>query len=371
MKAKVDRSEFSKALGVAASGSTTRAALPILTSIRIEAKSEDGGGLVLTGCDGEIWATARISSATVEEPGALCVPQQLLRDLVAKLPDGSIALSISGTSLIVEHAGNDYRILAYPAEEFPTPPEIDSSGSLTLKFEDLREGIETVMFAVAKNDPTRAVLNGVLFQYDGQALTLVATDTHRLAVRRLHNDSLGTQLEAAVVPEKALAAILGLGLDGDATIELNFDSERMLVDVGHARVVSQLLDGSFPNWQRVVPGEHQRSWMMNREEFLENVDRSLIYARDNANRVTFKGEGEQVTMCAKSDEKGEATERITCVSENGDIEIAFNGKYLIEALKAMASDGVRTEMTEATRPAVIRPTEDGDDQFCVIMPMAL
>jgi DNA polymerase III subunit beta len=260
-------------------------------------------------------------------------------------------------------------MLALPAEEFPPIPLTTATASLTIPAGQLRSAIDGVAFAVS-DDSTRPVLTGVLFQYDGEELTLVATDTHRLAVHKVIHNGLGNQIKVTV-PEKALRTIKLMPVAPEAPMTISFDDSRLTVDIGYARVVAQLLNGPYPNWERVVPTETTRSWTMDRKEFHENVKRIMILARDNSNRVRFSGTGEKVVISAASQDKGEAKEEVAMVSSNGDIDIAFNGRYVMDALAALGGDGIQAEMTEASKPAILRPTEGGEAHFCVVMPMAM
>lgn len=338
----------------------------MLTSIRLEA---EGTNLNLVGCDGELWAAVDIN-AQVEVAGSVCVPSRLLNEVVSSLPDGPVELEMIGTQVLLRQGRiSEWRMAALPADEFPLPPAFVSSAELTLSMGDLRQGVALVDFAVSE-DGSRPVLNGVYFHYDGEVLTLVATDTHRLAVHRVHREGVGSSL-TAIVPQKALRSIRSIPVADDTPITIRFDDRRVGVEVGPNQVVGQLLEGNYPNWERVVPSEFSRSWTLDRQEFLSNIDRSLIIARTNSNRVRLKGEGETVVISARSEDMGEAREEVACVSKNGEIEIAFNARYLRDVLRAINSDGVRAEMTEPSRPAVIRPVEGGESTFCVVMPMAL
>jgi DNA polymerase-3 subunit beta len=189
-------------------------------------------------------------------------------------------------------------------------------------------------------------------------------------VRRLNRPGIGQSL-SVIVPEKALKAIKGLPAPDDTEITLTFDNQRVGVQSPGANVVSQLLAGTYPNWERVVPTEHSRTWKVESDQLLEKVRRAMILAQDNANRVRFKGNGDQIVIAARSEEKGEAKEEVPMISNNGDHEIAFNGKYVTDFLGAVEGPGVHVEMTESSRPAVFRPAEDDEEYFCVIMPMAL
>lgn len=365
MKATVSRNELSAALGLAAQASSVRTALPVLASIRIQTVA---GGLSLTGCDGEMWAKATCE-ANIEDQGGVCVQQQLLTQIVGALGQGEVSLSLEGTTLFLRHGQSEWKMLALPAEEFPEVPDFPASSSLTLTHKELNQAIDSVAYAVS-DDTSRPVLTGVLFHYDGEKLTMVATDTHRMAVHTVAREGLGSDI-TAIVPEKALKIVKALPLGDDDSVQLSFDESRLLVDIGKAKVVAQLLSGQYPNWERVVPSEFTRVWTADRQELMDNINRAMILARDNANRVKFRGEGERVVISARSEDKGEAKEEVTVVSKNGDVEIAFNGRYVMDALKALHSDGIRAEMTESSRPAIIRPTEGADDTFCVVMPMAM
>jgi len=344
---------------------SARTSLPILMTLYLEAGESS---LRLLGCDGEIWAERTIL-ANVSKPGTVCVNYQILQQLVSTLPDGPITLSLENTTLLMTQGQSEWKLMALPGDDFPQPPEVQSAAELRLTIGEFRGLVDGVAYAVA-DDQARPVLTGVLFVYDGSVLTLVATDTHRLAVRRLERDGIGSNINA-VVPEKALKAIKNLPISDDEEVVVKFDETRLGVDAGQAKVVSQLLMGAYPNWERVVPAEHTRIWTVDRDELISNVNRAMILARDNANRIRFKGAGEQIVIMARSDEKGEAREEVAIISQNGDLEIAFNGRYVLDALKAMKAQGVRAEMTEPARPAVFRPVDESDQQYCVIMPMAL
>lgn len=365
MKATVSRKELFDVLQIANTAVVTRTSLPVLLTVKIEAKD---GGLTLTGCDGEMWATA-VCPAVIDSPGAACVGAGLFMQIVSALPEGDCTIEMEGTSVCLRQGQSDWRMTAFPADDFPPIPEMSPASNLTLPFSEFRSGIDGVSFAVS-DDSSRPQLTGVLFTYDGNTLTLVATDTHRLAVHRIHRSGIGSEINV-IVPEKALRSIRSLPLGEDENLVVSFDNARLIVDIGSAKVVSQLLDGQYPNWERVVPQEFTRVWTVDRQELYTNVKRAMILAKDTANRIRFSGTGDKVVISARSDDKGEAKEEVPVVGKNGDVEIAFNGRYVMDALQAMNSDGVRAEMTESSRPAVLRPTEGGDDHFCVVMPMAI
>lgn len=352
---------------MANAAASTRTSISILQNLRIDAED---AGLRVMGCDGEMWVE-RMVPCMVHEPGSICLQAKLLNDLVNSLPDGDLELkTLNGHGALLQQGASEYRLQTLDASDFPEPPEISVDAELTLPMGELKKAVDSVIYAVS-TDTHRQVLTGVLFRYDGTTLTLVATDTHRLAVRRLERPGGGSEVNA-VVPERALRAIRSLPLGDDDAITLRFGGGRIGVETGGAKVISQLLTGAYPNWERVVPTEATRVWSVEVDQLEEKVRRTMILARDNANRVRFRGQGDQILISARSEEKGEAKEEVPMVSQNGDVEIAFNGKYVTDALAQIEGHGVRVEMTESSRPAVFKPADDeSNSYYCVIMPMAL
>ena len=366
MKLDCPRKEFFEAVSLAGTAASVRTSLPILQNLKIEA---EGQSIRVLGCDNEMWVERKVP-CIVHEPGAVCVPARRLIDVVRELPDGDIQLEVNdGSGLLMQQGASEYRMKTLEPGDFPEPPEFGGEAELTLPMGVLRDAVDSVLFAVS-TDAHRPILTGVLLTYDGEVLSLVATDTHRLAVRRVPQPGIGSNI-STVVPDKALRAIKGLPLGDDDPVTLCFGAGRLGVNAGTARVVSQLLAGVYPNWERVVPTESTRSWSVERDQLHEKLARAMILAKGNANRVRFKGDGDQILISAKSEETGDAKEEVPMVPQDGDVEIAFNGRYVLDALATMPGPGLRIEMTESSRPAVFRPADDGDHYFCVIMPMAL
>lgn len=366
MKLDCPRKEFFDAVVAANAATSSRTSVNILQNLKIDAAN---GSIRVVGCDGEMWVVREVA-CMVEESGAICLQSKLLTDLVSAMPDGTIELrTLDGNSVMLQQGASEYRMLSLDAEDFPEPPEFSGESELRLPMGTLRNAVDSVAFAVS-TDPHRQVLTGVLFNYNGETLTLVATDTHRLAVRKLEQAGLGNEVNA-VVPEKAIRAIKALPIPDDQEVVLRFGQGRIGVEAPGAQVISQLLAGTYPNWERVIPAENTRTWSVEADQLQEKVRRIMILARDNANRVRFRGNDDQIVISARSDEKGEAKEELTMVAQSGEVEIAFNGKYVQDALDPIEGPGVRIEMTESSRPAVFKPADGDSGYFCVIMPMAL
>ncbi|MFN8220237.1 MAG: DNA polymerase III subunit beta [Fimbriimonadales bacterium] len=367
MSLKLDcpRKDFVDAVSMAGAAAGGRSPIQILQNLKIEAAEQS---LRVLGCDGEMWVE-RTLPCMVTDIGSICVQAKLLTELATSLPDGDLHLQTQdGQGMLLTQGASEYRMLTLDAVDFPEPPSYGGEGELTLPMKTLRDAVDSVIFAVS-GDAHRPILTGVLVSYDGSTLTLVATDTHRLAVRRISQEGLGSNI-TVVVPEKALRAIKSLPLADDDQITISFGGSRMGVEAAGAKIVSQVLAGTYPNWERVVPTESTRTWTVAVDQLLEKTKRAMIVARENANRIRFSGSGDSLTLSARGDERGDAKEEVPILAQNGDIEIAFNGKYVLDALGAVNGEGIRIEMTEHSRPAIFRPTDD-DSYLCVIMPMAL
>lgn len=365
MKIDCPRKELFEALSTANAAASGRSPMPILQNLKLDAGD---AGVRILGCDGEMWVERQVA-CMVEDGGSICVQSKLLNDLVGTLPDGDVLLQTSETQgMLLKQGASEYRMLTLDPTDFPEPPAFGGDTELAIRMGDFREAVDSVIFAVS-TDNHRPVLTGVLFSYDGNELTLVATDTHRLAVRKISQPGGGASF-SAVIPDRALKAIKSLPVGDDQVITISFGGGRLGVEAGGARVVSQLLNGPYPNWERVVPSESTRTWQVEVDQLEEKVKRVMILARDNANRVRMTGNGDNLLLSARSEEKGEAKEEVPMIPSNGDVEIAFNGKFVQDALQPIKGPGVRVEMTESSRPAIFRPAED-EGYFCVIMPMAL
>lgn len=364
MKVDCRRADLYDAVSLASVAATGRTPLTIMQNLRLDAAETH---LRVLGCDGEMWVQ-RIIPCTVFEEGSLCLPSKLLSDIVASLPEGDVHLDVSDKGALLKEGNSEYRMMVLNAEDFPEPPETGSEATLSLPMRVFRDAVGSVSSAVA-TDSHRPVLTGVLFSYDGAGLTLVATDTHRLAHRRVAGEGFGNPV-TAIVPEKALNAILRMPISDDQDVRLQFGGGRLGVEVDGAKMVCQLLSDTYPNWERVVPTEFTRTWTVEVDQMADKVKRTLIIARDSANRVRFAGKANEILISARSEERGEAKEELAMIGTGGDIEIAFNGKYVMDALEPIKATGARIELTESSRSAVFRSAED-DQYFCVIMPMAL
>ncbi|MDX1934360.1 MAG: DNA polymerase III subunit beta [Capsulimonadales bacterium] len=365
-----DLYEAVQTVGRAVSGRST---LPILSHIL--ARPQGDGSLRLTATDLEMWMECNLPARLQgtldggEETLGFTVPARVFTEMLAALPDDDVRLDRpdGGNKIQVQCRRSEYNILGLPAEEFPAPPEVTTTASFTLSGELLRDMIRHVLFAVS-TDETRPILTGVLLSYNGDILKMVATDTHRLAVRTAKIPG-GDGNATAIVPARAMNELLRLAGDED-TITISLAAGQCRIEVGKTTMVTRLLEGQFPNYERVIPQGHDRKLTLERDEFARAVKRAAIVARDNANRVKLETEGAQLILSAESGTVGSVREEIEVAREGDDIQIAFNAKYLQDVLNVVETDGVVLELTEPLRPGLLRPIGENDaDYLCVLMPM--
>jgi DNA polymerase-3 subunit beta len=370
MKLQCKRKQLNESLSVVASAASARASLPILSHVYIEAQ---GDTVRLVGSDLEQWVECRIP-AMVGEDGATTLPARLLTELVGSLGGEDIYIESGERHQVILTCGDSrYQLMGLPAEEYPPIPDIDSPCELALPAKQFLQMVESVMFAVPKEGIYQA-LTGIRMEFENDTLRLVATDTHRLAVRTARIDSRATEATAAIVPLKAIQLVRKI--PAGETITLQLGQHRAVFLGENTAVYTQLIEGQYPNYQRVIPQEFTRQWTLMTQDFRNALRRAHLIAKNNStdghktytSKVYLRSEGEKLVITAQGN-FGEATERVNLVREGDDLEIAFNAKYLLDVLEVLESEEVVVGLTESLRPAVFKPA-DRTDYLCVIMPMS-
>jgi DNA polymerase-3 subunit beta len=275
MKLHCNRKQLDDALGVVARATASRSALPILSHLYLEALDDS---LRLIGSDMEQWVECRIP-AIVGETGAPTVSAKLLSDLVGSLSTEEVNLETGERHQLILQAGESrYQLVGLPADQYPPIPELESNAQLSVPASLLREMVESVEFAVAP-EKLHTTLTGVLLEYDGTNLRLVSTDTHRLAVRDAAIGG-GGEPASAIVPLKAIHLLQKLPASENFTLQLGAHRAAFLGE--NASLVTQLIEGQYPNYQRVIPQEYTRRWVLMVEEFRDALRRAYLIAKNNA-----------------------------------------------------------------------------------------
>ena len=395
MQAVSPRRELFEAVQTVGRAVSGRTSLPILSHVL--ARPVGDGRLRLMATDLEMWLECSIGSRISfgfddgDQPG-FTFPAKLFTEMLGAFAESDVVLDRPDVKAktSVRCGRSNYELLGLSPDEFPAPPEVDHIASFTIAGGLLKSLIKEVNFAVS-TDETRVILTGVLLKFDGTAIKLVATDTHRLAVTE-GNVASGDGAGNAVVPARAMNEVLRLAGDDDAVQvvlangQARFEFRKRADDkdtdaatvnglYGRFRVdtttmITQLIDGQFPNYERVIPQNYDRKLTIDRGDFIASVKRVAIVAKENAQRVVLETQGDQLALTAESGTIGTGRDEIEVAREGADIAIAFNAKYLADALNAIDAEGVALEMTEPLRPGVIRPVGGNRPAYlCVLMPM--
>ena len=369
---------LAKGLSIVSRAVATRSTLPVLSNVLL---ATDQGLLKLAATDLEMAISCWIG-AKVEEDGTTTVPARLLTDLVNSLPPERIdmELVVRTQALHLACARNEADLKVVDASEFPLIPTADDEHQIALPPEILREIIGQVVFAAA-TDESRPILTGVLADFSGDTLTLAAADGFRLSVRSAPLGQAIPEPVSVVIPARALSELNRVSSEEEEPITMTITPSRSQVifhlqgNTGALKgkifsidLVSQLLEGRFPDYNQIIPKTRITRTVLNTAEFLKACRMANIFARSEANIVRLNIAPGSMTLSATSAEMGDSVSEIDAQVEGEPIITAFNVKYLIDVLSVVDSAQVALETTTATSPGVIRPV--GDDTFThVIMPM--
>jgi DNA polymerase-3 subunit beta len=306
------------------------------------------------------------------------VPARAFADLVGALPQDMVSMALNGAHTLSLQAGRFKSTLkGIAAEEFPVIPGVEGDGAVHIAPGALKEMIDQVVFAAAK-DESRPILTGVLARFDGKAFTLVAADGFRLSVRTAHLEEPTNEPIEVVVPARALAELRRVvgKYEEPVAIAVNTPRSQIGFRAGHIELVSQLIDGKFPDYNAIMPKRCDTRAVLDTSALIKACQAAEVFARDNSNTLRLmvapgsESEPGRVIVQAASAETGDNAGEVDAAIEGAPLEIAFNVAYLIEALKALGAQRVALELTTPSSPGVIRPV--ADDTFThLIMPMHL
>ncbi len=365
MKVICARKDLYEGVQTAGRAVSPRTSLPILGHLLMTAEEDK---LRIAATDLEIGMEC-IVEANIQEQGSLTVPAKVLTEFLAALPETDVTISVDDSNTVEVCCGTStFSILGLPAEEFPMLPEVRAEVSFTIENDVLRDSIKNTAFAISQ-DESRAILTGILIQVTENGLKLVSTDTHRLCVQDAPLvESLGTV--NAIVPGRAMNEIIHVIPGGAGTIDVKIAPNQIMFSVGSTTLISRLIEGQFPNYEKVIPKEHNRKLTVPTAQFMQSVKRIAIVARENANRAILSTENGTLILTAESGNVGRAHEEVEVIKDGEDVRIAFNSKYLLDVLSVIETEAIEVELSGEVSPAVIRP-QGKDDYTYVLMPMQL
>ncbi len=367
MKLVVERATLLKALGHVQSVVERRNTIPILSNVLIAAEG-DTMKLMATDLDLQIVEEA---PASVESPGATTVSAHTLFDIVRKIPDGAqVTLDSTGARMAVTAGRARFQLQTLPREDFPVIGESDLPIRFTLPAETLVMLIDRTRFAISTEE-TRYYLNGIFLHAPAQpggTLRAVATDGHRLARVELPLPEGAAGMPDIIVPRKCVAEIRKLLDERDGEVEIALSNAKIRFRIGAAILTSKLIDGTFPDYSRVIPSANDRLLRIDPATLAEGVDRVTAIASEKTRAVKLSLDRDRVTLSVTSPENGTASEDVPADYAAAAFDVGFNSRYLLDILAQVEGNEVEVHMADASAPTLIREHE-GSQALYVLMPM--
>ncbi|MBI4181252.1 MAG: DNA polymerase III subunit beta [Chloroflexi bacterium] len=373
MKLSCLQENLSRGLGIVGRAVATRTTLPITNNVLL---ATDQSRLKLVATNLEMAISCWIG-AKVEEEGEITVPARLLTEFITSLPNDRIDISLAPRTKTVELkcARFEARISGIDAKDFPPIPTVEDGITTRVEVDALRQGISRVVFAAASEE-SRPVLTGVNAQFENDWLTLAAADGFRLAVYKLPLATPVSQKTEVIIPARTLAELNRLMADDEETVDItvNPNKSQALFRLKATELVSQLVQGGFPQYGQLIPQSSNTRVVVGVAEFLRATRTAAIFARDGSGivRLVITPGSEltpgRLTVSARSEEIGDDVGEIDAVVEGEEAKIAFNGRYLIDVLGVLGESQVALETTNPSSPGVIRPVGVANYTH-VIMPM--
>ena len=376
MKVTVLQENLARGLSTVSRAVSPRSTLPVLSNILI---ASDEGRVRLSATNLELGITCWIA-ARIDEEGSTTVPARTFADLVNTLPGDQVQLNldVKTQNLHVKSGSSNNDIKCIDAQEFPPLPVPEMDGAVQLNVADFKEMIQQVVFA-ASTDEARPVLMGVLMHVEKDKLTMAAADGFRLSVRKAVLSNPVPQPLNLIIPSRALSELARVASDPEEPIYMVAPKNRgqVLFRVKDVEVVSQLIDGTFPDYQQIIPRSYKSRTLVSTASLLKACKQAEIFAREGSNVARFdikQSNGEmqpsEVEISATSEETGKNETIVEATVDGGSVLIAFNVKFLREALEVIKTPNVALETSAANAPGVIKPVGD-DNCLHVIMPMHL
>lgn len=365
MKLSLTQENLHKALGIVSRVASTRSNLPVLSNILL---STSANRLRLAATNLEIGINYWIGGK-VEEEGAITVPARLFSEFIASLPSQNIELGLNDLSLVVKAPGVESTINGISADEFPLIPELKTDPILELPVESLASALNQVVGA-ASLDEARPVLTGVYIYSEDKHLTLVATDSYRLAEKQLKLAKPPTKPLAVIVPARTLQELARILGEAEGNVKIYLGENQIMFRLDNIELTSRLIEGKFPDYRQIIPKTAETTVEIATAELARITKVTSLFARESAGsiRIDIKGNG-RLAVVANPSQVGENTSSADCEVTGEDGEISLNARYLTDALGVIGSEQVALSLSGKLNPCVLVPSGKTSDYLHIIMPL--
>ena len=342
-----------------------RQTMPILANVLLSAKD---GQLAITATDLEVELVAT-TELDIESPGEVTVPGRKLLDICKALPDGAtIAISQSGEKVAVRSGRSKFSLTTLPAAEFPVVEDINAEDAIEVPQKSLGRLLEKTHFSMAQQD-VRYYLNGLLIETGGKHLRAVATDGHRLALCQVELEDGGLPEKQVIVPRKGVLELQRL-MSGEGNVSVALGSNHIRIQLDGIRFTSKLIDGRFPEYDRVIPKDPGNELLGERDMLKGALQRTAILSNEKYRGIRLVVRDGGLTLQAHNPEQEEAEEEVEIGYQGEEMEIGFNVNYLVDALGAIESEQVSLAFVDANSSCLLREPGNDDCKY-VVMPMRL
>lgn len=365
MKLYCNGNDLADAVGKVFRAVSTRTTNPILEGIKLSAER---GTLTLSATDLEI-AIEKCIPADVEAEGEIVVPGKIFSDFVKKLTHERIELVLDGSRLKIKYTESEGVLQCLPAEDFPPLQELAEAQSFVILKCEFKDLVGKVAFAVGQDD-SRPMLKGVLLEISDVSVTGVASDGYRLA-RCIKPVEKTTAMMTAVVPARCITEMARLVEDTADPLTVNIQKNYMLIDLGHTKVTTRLLDGDFINYKQIIPYDFNTTVTVPKEQFEDALERAILLARAEGSSLVKFDVRENIMLLSANSEAGNVNEKIPVSLKGVDITIAFNARYFAEMLKFMDSDAIILSFTNSVSPCTVSPVGSTDDYLYLVLPVRI
>ena len=363
MRIEINQSILAEAINIVQRGISPRTTLQILDGILLETVDN---GLKLTATDLEIGIETHVDCNIYQE-GGIVVNSRIFGDMIKKLPNSTIHITVEESNINVKCKGSEFNILGSQASEYPQLPNIVDENSFTVPGDLLRSAISQTVFATTQ-DETRPILTGVLLEIADNIASFVALDGYRLALRMISVDS--DQDIKIVVPGRALNELNKIIGSGDEEIGITVAPGHIMFNIGQTLVFSRLLEGQFLNYKDIIRKEHGANVLVNRQDLQSSLERASLLAREEkANLVKLNLVEDRIVIRSNS-EIGDINEEVPSKHEGEETDIAFNSKYIIDGIRAMDSEDVELHFMGSLNPCIIKPSNN-DNYTYLLLPVRL
>jgi DNA polymerase-3 subunit beta len=365
MKFTLKKSEIIKPMNIVRNIINAKSMKPILQNMLVEM---DGEAMTIEGSDLEVGIRYRLGGIGTESPGKTTVPAEKFVKIISESPEEMIVVMVEDDKAYIASGSAKFEMSVIPADDYPEFPAAEEPAALTVPFEKLREMIGRTIIGTAV-DAARYVFRGILFEYEGGLLNLVATDSHILAKATVKPQSASAEEGTrVVVPRKVLDEIQKIDYEGD--VRISFDKQHIHFDLGHIVLVSRLIDAKYPKYDKVIPTVNNKKAVVPRIGLLDSLRRVSVFVNRESGRASLQFGKDKLKITSRMTDIGLAEDVIAVQYEDEDLRIDFNYKYIKDILSTLEDKNVFVTMYNNESAVLITP-ENTTDYLWVVMPLVM